>query len=151
MMRAGTMTIDANRWEPFTTIIEFLGVAFTGATLQAQVRQKKDNPGAALVDLTTVTNPNTEGLRLIYAGSATVADHIAAGRLSGVPDGMGAGDTTALSLVGMRINEATMEALPPAKEIGADLTLFWDMQITQGGAKRRWLEGPFNVLAGVTH
>jgi hypothetical protein len=49
------------------------------------------------------------------------------------------------------IPEADMETLPEAAEVGKDLTLYYDIQITPpGGIKEVYIRGKFIVLAGVT-
>ncbi len=51
----------------------------------------------------------------------------------------------------MRINEATMEAMPDAPEIGDDIELVWDMHITpSGGVKAVYFTGKFTVRDGST-
>ncbi|MFS0736924.1 hypothetical protein ABC347_07730 [Sphingomonas sp. 1P06PA] len=110
--------------------LSFEGFDLTGATLRAQVRLLPDIAGTPLVDLPTVTSASTEGLRLISVATT-------------------GGVTT--SIVGIRINETTMEGLPLPDEIGADALLYWDMHVTpSGGLKQRWLAGTFTVRAGVT-
>lgn len=49
------------------------------------------------------------------------------------------------------VPEADMETLPAAAEIGQDLTLYYDIQITPpGGIKEVYVRGKFIVVAGVT-
>ena len=147
----GMLDIDSDRWTAFEETWEFQGEDFTGAVFSAQVRQTNDATGLPLIDLATVLSASAQGLRIICAGSATVSAHIAAGRLSEVPEGLTGASLLALSQVGVRINEATMEALPIAGERGADLILAWDLHVTpSGGLKRKYLGGRFTVLAGAT-
>lgn len=131
MPRQGRRDLIANRWEPFVHTFDFEGFNLTGAAIIAQVRLTPDASGSALIDLTTVGSVGTQGITI--TGTSTV----------------GSVTTTHLS---MRINESTMEALPAPTEVGDDLTLYWDMQITpSGGVKYRALEGTFIVDSGVTH
>lgn len=143
--------IHADRWVACIRELAFVGYNFTGATFLAQVRTVPDAPGTALVNLATVTLSTAEGVRLIYGGTDTIANHIAAGRLSDIPSGYASTDSVALSSVGIRVNETTMEALPEPVNIGDDLTLAWDIHITpSGGVKEKYAGGDFIVRAGVT-
>lgn len=129
--KTGPLKLTANRWEPFIYTIDFEGFDYTGATFAMQVRAVKDSGGTALVNLATVGSVGTEGITIV---GVTTTD--------GIP-------TTSISI---RINEATVEALPEPAELGEDIVLRWDMQITpSGGNKYRALEGAFTVSAGVTH
>jgi hypothetical protein len=124
----------ANRWEPFVRKISFEGFNYAGATFLMQVRLTRDAAGAALIALDT----NAPGVQGVSIDGVVTTD--------GIP-------TTTITI---RINELAMEALPPGGppgELGADLTLWWDLQITPagGGDKFRALEGKFIVHAGVTH
>lgn len=96
----------------------------TSATCQMQVRQLPDATGTPLIDLTNAA-VGSEGILL-----TTVS-----------------GQTT----MTIQINEATIEGLPSAAEVGTDLVLYYDLQITpSGGIKSVWLRGMFTVRAGVT-
>lgn len=144
----------ADRYVPFKRTLAFLGYDFTGATFKMQVRDRKDG-GAVRADLSTVTLASAEGVRLIYGGSDTVANHITAGRLKAVPNGYTSASTVILSQVGIRINETTMEAMPFGGEIGGeigdDLELYWDLHVTpSGGDKDLYAAGTFTLRAGVT-
>lgn len=49
------------------------------------------------------------------------------------------------------VPESDMEALPAAAEVGQDLTLYYDIQITPpSGIKEVYVRGKFVVVAGVT-
>lgn len=151
MQSPGRLPLGGDRWTPFVRTLQFEGIDFTGATFALQVRLTPDTPGTPLADLGTVATSSAEGVRLIYGGTDTVANHIAAGRIDAAPDGYSSGDNLTLSLVGIRINETTMEAMPDATELGADAEFAWDILITpSGGLKDRYLYGPFTVRAGVT-
>lgn len=148
-MTPGNLPLAGDRYTPFLETLVFLNLDFTAAVFKLQVRARKDG-GPLYADLGTVTTA-AEGVRLLYGGTDTIAAHIAAGRLSAVPSGYVSGDSIALSQATIRINEATMEAMPLGTEAGDDLELFWDLHITpSGGMKQVYVEGPFTVRAGVT-
>jgi hypothetical protein len=129
MLSPGRVDLTGDRFTPFIREISFAPIDLTAAVMKAQVRDRKDG-GTIRADLATVTIAGTEGLRL---------DSVSA--IGGI--------TT--SIVTMRINESTMEAIPYGTERGDDLLLYWDLHITpSGGAKEVYLFGNFTVLAGVT-
>lgn len=147
----GRYDIGADRWVACIRTMAFLGLDFTGAAFSMHVRLKPDLSGSPLVNLATVTTAAEEGVRLIYSGTDTVANHITAGRLPGIPSGYASGDNLLLSQVGIRINETTMEGLPFPAERGCDAKLYWDLHITpSGGIKDKYIGGDFTVRAGVT-
>jgi hypothetical protein len=150
MQSPGKLSLNGDRWTPFVRTLQFEGVDFTDAVFKLQVRDRKDG-GAIRADLATVATGAAEGVRLIYGGTDTVANHISAGRIDEVPDGMTTSTTLPLSLVGIRINESTMEGMTPAQEIGGDAQAWWDLHVTPSGAlKELYLFGPFTIRAGVT-
>jgi hypothetical protein len=129
MNRPGNLPLAGDRQTPFVATLTFRGIDLTGAVMKAQVRDRKDG-GTVRADLATVATANTEGLRLLSAGTV---------------------DGVLTSVVYVRINEATMEAMPLGAPAGADLALWWDMHITpSGGVKQKYLFGTFTVRAGVT-
>lgn len=129
MQSPGKLPLAGDRWTPFVRTLTFRGIDLTGAVLKAQVRDRKDG-GYVRADLATVETANTQGLRLLSAGTV---------------------DGVLTSVVYMRINESTMEAINAATEVGDDAALYWDMHITpSGGVKQLYLFGPFTVRAGVT-
>lgn len=151
MITTGRYDIGADRWVACIRTFAFVGLDFTGATFIAQVRLTPDATGSPLVNLATVGSLASEGICLLYAGTDTITNHIAAGRISEVPSGYTGASSVALSQLGFRINETTMEALPFPAERGDDAILAWDMQITpSGGIKDKYLGGTFTVRAGVT-
>lgn len=132
MIEPGALDIEADRWTPFIDTWTFTGIDLTDAILEAHIRIIRDATGTPLVDLDTVVSGSAQGLRLIDVDTTD-------------PD-------VPISVVGVRINETTMEGLPAAAELGDDATLYWDMQITPaGGVKQVYLRGEFIVRAGVTH
>lgn len=151
MEQPARIDIQADRWVACIRTFAFVDYDFTDAVFAAQVRVTLDAPGSALITLGTVSSASAEGVRLIYAGSDTVLNHIAAGRLPEAPPELEDSDTVTVSHVGLRINETTMEALFLPSETGDDLTLAWDMHITpSGGIKDKYAGGSFIVRAGVT-
>jgi hypothetical protein len=158
MQQPARVDLAGDRYVPFIETIPVLEEDFTGATFKMQVRDRKDG-GALRADLSTVGSMASEGVTLVYAGTDTVANHIAASRLDqDEADALGlAGtDNLTMSVLGVRINETTMEAMPEpgviaAGEIGDDLSLVYDMHITpSGGNKDLWFGGAFLVRAGST-
>jgi len=142
--------MSADRWVACIRTFAFVGLDFTGATFASHVRLTKDAVGAPLVTLANAS-AGAEGIRVIAVTTATVAEHIAAGRIDSVPPGYTLTDTIAVSEVGLRINETTMEGLPFPPERGDDALLAWDMLITpSGGIKDKYLGGDFIVRAGAT-
>lgn len=149
-MTPALIPLTGDRWTPFTATLQLEDIDLTDAALAAQVRLYPDTPFDPLIDLTQVTTGAAEGIRIIYAGSDTVANHIAAGRIEEAPEGMASGDTLALTLLGIRVNESTMEAMPTGLP-GQDMVFAWDAHVTPSGElKQRWFYGPFTVRAGVT-
>jgi len=150
MISPGRYDINADRWVACVRTFSFVALDLTGAHAFAQVRLKPDLGGAPLVSLIDAA-ANAEGLNVLGVTTSTVADHIAAGRLSEVPPGYTLTDTVVLSQLQLRINETTMEGLPYPGERGDDATFAWDLQMTPtGGLKDKYLGGDFIVRAGVT-
>lgn len=151
--------IVAERSLVFIDTVDFLGENLTGATFAMQVRQHPDLGGTANANLATVTD-NSEGVRLMYAGSMTVSSHIAAGRLSpeiyqvsnpATGNLYQPTDTVADSNVRILIGQPTMDALPPAPEVGDDIHLHYDLLVTiSGSVPVKRLYGLFTVRGTVT-
>lgn len=151
MISPGRYDIGADRWVACIRTFAFVGVDFTGADVKMQVRLKADTTGTPLVELGPQVTSAAEGINFTYAGTATVADHIAAGRIPEVPAGYALTDSVVLTLVQIRINETTMESLPYPGERGDDADMAWDLHITpSGGIKDKYIGGKFIVRAGVT-
>lgn len=129
MQRPGRLPLEGDRWTAFVRTLTFQGADWTGATFAMQVRDRKDG-GFLRADLGTVASASAEGVRLISAGLV---------------------DGVMTSVVGIRINETTMEDIDAATEAGEDADIWWDMHITpSGGVKQKYLYGPFKIRAGVT-
>jgi hypothetical protein len=144
--------LHADRWVACIREFAIVGEDLTGATFSAQVRALPDAPGTPLVDLGTVATAAAEGIRLIYAGTDTITNHISAGRLDAVPPGYSAEESLAMSSLGLRINETTMEAIPEPDDAGAAIRFAWDLHITPAtGVKDKYCGGDFVVRPGVTH
>lgn len=129
MFKPGVLNLNADRYTPFVATVTFSGIDLTDAVMAMEVRDRPDG-GTVRAALATVTLANAQGVRLVSTGTV---------------------EGVATSIVAIRINEATMEAMPTAPEIGDDLTLYWDMHITpDGGVKQVYLRGTFTIRAGVT-
>lgn len=152
MENPGRLPLNGDRYTPFVRTLALFEVDLSGATFAMQVRDRKDG-GTVRADLATVTTV-AEGVRIINSGTDSIAGHIAAGfiTLEQAEDaGYTTTDTVALTLLGIRINESTMEAMPFGTEVGDDWVGYWDMHITpSGGTKEVWLYGTFTVRAGAT-
>lgn len=124
MIQAAIANVSANRHTAWVFEVLWKGMDLTGATFHAQIRTLPDAGGSALVDLTNAAL-GSQGINATLIGS----------------------DTNVV----FQIDEATIEALPAAPEIGNDLTLYWDVQIDPvDGIKEVYFKGTFTVLAGVT-
>lgn len=151
MIQPAKLDLGADRWVAFVRSLPFINADFTGAAFAMHVRSVPDAPGDPLIALAGVSTSTAQGVRLMYAGSDTIANHVAAGRLPAIPDGFDPSTVVALSLIGIRINETTMEALTFPAERGDDLELAWDIHITPAGAiKDKYAGGRFIVRAGAT-
>lgn len=153
MQQPAVVDLNGDRYVPFIETIPVLEEDFTGAIFKMQVRDRKDG-GTVRADLATVGSMASEGVTLVYAGTDTVAAHIAASRLDQEDAdalGLAGTDNLTMSVLGIRINETTMEAMPEPAEIGDDLPLVYDIHITpSGGNKDLWFGGVFTVRAGST-
>lgn len=152
MEKPAPIDLHADRWVACIRELAFVGFDFTDATFAAQVRINWDVAGSPLASLGTTTSSSAEGVKLMYAGSATLDAHIAAGRLDAVPSNYAGTDVVLLSSVRLRINETTMEGLPVNNdEDGAPMVLVWDLHITpSGGVKDKYAGGKFIVRGGAT-
>jgi len=154
MEQPARRALHADRWVALIRKLAFVDFNFTGATFAMQVRQTYDAPGAALITLGTVGGMGSEGVWLDYAGTDTVLNHLAAGRLREVPPGLTESTSVAVSVVGIRINKSTMgnpANIPFPAQRGEDLTLAWDLLITpSGGVQDKYIGGHFIVRGGAT-
>ncbi len=124
MITPATLALTANRHAPFVYAIQINDIDLTGAVLDMHVRLDFGTPGDPLIDLSPQT-AGTQGLSKVIAG----------------------GNTT----LTIQIDEAALEGLPAPAEVGDDLVLAYDLQITpSGGTKAVWFRGSFTVRAGVT-
>lgn len=151
------LPLAGDRYTPFVRELPIYGYDFTGGAFAMQVRLTPDTAGSPLIDLATVTDVSAEGVRLAYGGTDTVANHIAAGRITEdeIPTGLTTADNLTMSLLGIRIHEATMEAVGTTVfvglEPGTDADLAWDIHITPlSGDKEKFAYGAFTIRAGVT-
>ncbi|MDF1506370.1 hypothetical protein PYV61_25675, partial [Roseisolibacter sp. H3M3-2] len=103
MISPGQLALSADRWTPFVQTLVFIGADLSGVGAKLQVRLVADTPGAPLIGLELVGAANVQGLRLLYAGTDTIANHMAAGRLSEALPGSAPSDPLALSQLQIRI------------------------------------------------
>lgn len=157
-MATAALDLIADRSLTYQETIVFLGDDFTGAAYAMKIRPEPDATGTALVSLTTVTD-TSQGIKLLYAGTATIAAHVSAGRLQGVPIAVNPAtgvaytstDTVALSQLQITITNTTMAGMPAAIEAGDDLDLAYDLVVTPaGGIAQKRLAGSFIIRATVT-
>lgn len=151
MIEPAKLDIRADRRVACNRTLPFVGIDLGEASFNLQVRQTRDTDGDPLLDLATVDTAAAEGVRTIIVATASVAEHIAAKRLPATPPGLAASDVATVSVIGIRINETSMEGLPFPAERGLDARFVWDLLITPaGGIKDRYVGGDFIVRAGVT-
>jgi hypothetical protein len=160
MADAVQIDLTADRWQWFDDSYSFIGQNLTGYDLFMQVRQVKDTEGTPLIDLTNVAVGGSPGLQLSYAGTATIAAHIAAARLTpdiktiinpstGVP--FVDADSVTLSRVRILIHADSISALPFREERGSDNLFYYDLLgLPSGGVPQIMMRGAFKVRAGVT-
>ncbi len=153
-MRPASTPLSGGRWVPFIETWAFQEVDLSAASFAMHIRLTPDAPGDPLVGLGLVgVTPSEQGIAVLYAGTATIAAHLAAGRMlpDEVPEGAVDSDNLLLSQLRVRINETVMEALPFPGERGDDNVLAWDLHVTvPGSLKQVWAAGPFSVIAGST-
>lgn len=134
----------------FNTTLGFFDLDLTGGSFRLQVRLSPDATGSPLISLTT----GSGGLVLVYAGTDTVANHLASNRISAsqVPIGLATTDSLTLSLLNVQISQASMAfAAVPAAEEGDDVLLAYDLLVTPAaGTEDKYLYGPFIVRGTVT-
>lgn len=145
--------ITADRRVPYFEHYTFLDRDFTGSTFTAELRQVKDTTGSPLVDF-------SPGVILDYAGSLTVAGHIAAAHLTTeiydlVNPATGvnyvAGDTLLLSWLRVSLDVPSIAFVPFPEERGDDAVAYYDIIRTPPvGGDEIVMRGKFIVRAGVT-
>lgn len=154
MQQPAVIDIYADRWVACIRELVFVNANFTSAAFAGAVRAVPDASGVPAVSLATVASSASEGVYLVYAGADTVANHVLAGRLDKVPGGYSEDDVVTVSIVGLRINETTLEDVakfPFPAERGDDLIYAWDIHITpSGGIKDKYAGGAFIVRPGAT-
>lgn len=131
-MTPATEDLRAYRWTQFKELFPIEGIDLTGASFAMQVRQYPDATGDPLISLTDATSP-AQGISLSVA------------TVGGLPT----------STIEVRINETTIEGLYPfpanGLEPGQEVKLAYDMHITLSSlGKRRWFQGVFIIVPGVT-
>lgn len=139
--------IIADRRVDYDEEFTFLEVDYTGSNFKMQVRAVKDTTGTPPLDIST----GTGNFSIFYAGTDTVANHIAAGRLSEAPDGYDAADSLTLSVVHIGIAGFVIDDIPTGIETGDDWHGFYDIIRTPvSGSAEIIMRGAFTVRAGVT-
>jgi hypothetical protein len=148
-----------SRWVPFVQRFAALGEDWTGASFLMHVRQFKDTTGTPLISLATVTS-FVEGIRLLYAGTATMSAHLAAGRIDAIPavtnPATGAlyqgTDSVLLSQIEILIlDDPTLQALPFLDERGEDQSFWYDLIVSPPSVTPKIeMRGKFIVQAGAT-
>src|SRR5438270_4450750 len=145
MADAYSFDIEAvSRHVPWSGVFAFLGVDFTGSTFLMHARAVKDSTGTPVIDAST-------GLTIVYTGTATVAAHIAAGRLTADIYGLdnpatGAkyvdADPVLLSQLQIKLSTVMLEAVPEPTPLGGDVPLWYDVVRTPSiGDKELILRG----------
>lgn len=157
MQQPALIPLYADRNVIFAATIAFFGFDFTGGSGRMQVKLAPDASGSALIDLASTTSSTAAGVRIAYAGTDTLANHIAAGRIDPADLPQQYSDLTdtddlTLSIVGIRILKAAMAlASVPAPESGDTEVLAYDLLITpSGGDEDKYAYGPFNLRGTVT-
>lgn len=148
----------ADRDCPFTDSFARVGVNWSAATFFMQVKAEPDATGTALLTLALGS-----GLTLSYAGTDTVANHIAAGRLSRdilriVNPNTGAyyanADSIAFSKVNVALTSTQTASLPATQEAGDDWIGAYDLRVDPAGgaltAAAKEFYGPFTLRGTVT-
>ena len=155
-MQPAKFDLYADRWVPFRTTMTFIGHEFPALERAMHIRATPDAPGVPLEALGAIgiAEETTTGIRLLFSGSDTVENHIAAQRLNDVPAGLSASSELTLSYLAFRLNDNGPDGglnLPLPAEVGADATFYWDLHIeTTAGEFYKFAGGRFIVQAGVT-
>lgn len=148
----------------FSETISFVGEDLTAATaMKLYMKVKRDAPDPPIIGLTLKTD-DTEGVRLMYAGTATVGTHITNGRLSSeiydyvnpaTGNKYASGDSVVLSQI--RILAYMDSRVPIAGnsetpgERGDDVVLYYDLVINRPSIiTEKWLIGKFTVRGSVS-
>lgn len=131
MIKPGQIDLRAYRNVLFRFTFEYRGLDMTGAAIFFQVRQYRDAPGAALIDL-EIAAPDTDGIS------------IAVDTVDGLP----------VSTVTVFISRATLDAVLPFPGSGAkagdDVRLVHDLVYDGPGLDRcRLFQGAFILEPGV--
>jgi hypothetical protein len=159
MSEAIRIDLIADRTLVFIQSLIFLGQDFTGGTFGMKIRTTPDASGSPIAYLLTVTD-DSEGIELRYAGTDTIANQIAAGRLTldvynlinpATRTNYLSTDSVILSEIRILIGGPTMSAMPAAPEKGDDVVLAYDLTITPvGTVKAKYAYGDFTVRGTVT-
>jgi hypothetical protein len=161
MQSPAKIDLYADRNILFQQSAAFFDEDFTGASFAMKVRPVPD-AAALAISLATTSSSTAEGVRLVYVGTDTIANHIAALRITEAQAranaqanevGYDPSTSIALSVVSIRILAVTMAlAGYPASEPGDNLSLAYDLIITPAsGNQDKYMYGAFIVRGTVTY
>ncbi len=128
--------LDITAWKrtPFNDEIVFIGPDWTGQDLRLEVRNQPGDTGEPLIRLDRVTTTG-EGL------STTLDPAYPVPRTT---------VTAPATVLRVRVNKATLEALYTSSRTSDDLTLHYDLHVGNGTAQRVEMHGLFIIKPGVT-
>jgi hypothetical protein len=133
-----TIPIAAFKRVPLAHVTFFASVDLTAATFLCHIRQKFGDSGVPIITLSNAA-VTAQGVSAIYT-SITYYDSALYKDI-----------TVPATIVTMRINEATLEALVMANPTNQPLQLVYDMHITPAGSdKYVAYGGDFNLFPGST-
>jgi hypothetical protein len=143
------LPLEADRYVPWVQSIPILGEAIpTSADLKLGVALSRD-AGDPILTLNKAASPATR-ISFSYSGSDTIANHVAARRLPGVPDGFEEDETQPLTLIDIFALAPSSGWCPVAGERGQPLVLHYDIWITETAFLPVILfTGTLTVLPGV--
>jgi FlaG/FlaF family flagellin (archaellin) len=155
MQSPAKIDLYADRNILFQQSAAFFDEDFTGGSFAMKVRPVPD-AAALAISLATTSSSTAEGVRLVYAGTDTIANHIAALRITEAQAkanaqakevGYDPSTSIALSVVSIRILAGY-----PASEPGDNLNLAYDLIITPAsGNQDKYMYGAFIVRGTVTY
>jgi hypothetical protein len=128
MQSPAYLSMKADRFTEFAATLTFRGLDLRSRSYHMQVRAAPNAPGAALVDLPSVTASGINGVRFMSFSNDT--------------------DGTPISKIGVFITEASIRNLSTDTN-NEDVVLAYDFQIVNGTSKEVTLYGPFILRAGV--
>lgn len=118
---------------PYNETVAFIGLDWTDDDLKMEVRNRPGDTGEPVIALARVASG--EGL------STAIDPAYPVPRTS---------VTAPATILTIRINETTLEALTPSSPTSAPVELFYDLHVGNGVAKRVTIYGRFVITPGVT-